>query len=442
MARQKQFSDLLIYMNGIFVGTLIRESSGQLIFTYDDTWLNWKNSRPISLSMPLTEIPYKGYIVDNYFDNLLPDNEFIRERIQSRFNAPSKKSFDLLSFIGGDCVGALQLLTQAPPKNIKKIQVTPIDDINIAKLLKHYKTAPLGMGKEFDFRISIAGAQEKTALLWHENKWCLPQGVTPTSHIIKLPIGHIQHSGLDLSESVENEWLCLQILAAFNIPVNQARMIQFADIKTLVVERFDRRWADNGSWLMRLPQEDLCQALGKPSGLKYESDGGPNMESIMNLLLGSHEANLDRKQFMKTVFLFWVLGAIDGHAKNFSLQIKAQGRYQLTPIYDVISAYPLAAKRQIEWQALKMAMSLKGKNRHYLWNTIQLRHWFAMAEKCQFSAELMQEIVDEVCDNLENVIDKITRILPSNFPVHISDPIFSGMRQIKNRCMNSIMIAK
>lgn len=435
MARKKLYQDLYVYMNGILVGTLARESTSNLTFKYHDDWLNAKISRPISLSMPLTEIPYKGIVVENYFDNLLPDNELIRRRIQTRFNAPSKNCFDLLSFIGGDCVGAVQLLTESKAINVKKIKAVPIDNHAIAGLLKNYQTAPLGMDKDLDFRISIAGAQEKTALLWHENKWHLPHGVTPTSHIIKLPIGIIKHSGIDLSESIENEWLCLQILSAYQLAVNKAKIIQFDDVKTLVVERFDRNWSASNRWLIRLPQEDLCQALGVSSELKYESDGGPGIQNIMNVLLGSQDANKDRKHFMKSVFLFWVIGAIDGHAKNFSLRIEAQGRYQLTPLYDVLSAYPLAAKHQIEWQALKMAMSLKGKNRHYLWHNIQLRHWFAMAETCQFSTQLMQDIIDEVFDNMEIAISQTEKILPSTFPTHISDSIFSGMRKIKERCL-------
>lgn len=434
MGRKKQSQDLYIYMNGVFVGTLFRSAIGHLIFTYERDWLHWPNSRPISLSMPLTEVPYQGEIVSNYFENLLPDNELIRERIQARFKAPSKKCFDLLSSIGRDCVGALQLLTQPLTSNIQTIQATPINDQAIAALLKHYQTAPLGMDRTLDFRISIAGAQEKTALLWHQEQWCLPHKTTPTSHIIKLPIGYIKHAHIDLSQSIENEWLCLQILSAFNLSVNHATIMQFEDVKTLVVERFDRRWSENKQWLIRLPQEDLCQALGKPPGLKYESDGGPGIQDIMTILLGSEEAHHDRRNFMKSVFLFWILGAIDGHAKNFSLRIGAQGRYQLTPIYDVISAYPIASKRQIEWQDLKMAMALKGKNRHYLWHNIQLRHWFSMSEQCQFSKAMMQDIIDEVFDTMEPVINKTKQTLPADFPTDISDPIFSGMRKIKNRC--------
>lgn len=435
MTKKKQYQDLYVYMNNIHVGILARESTGQLVFTYDHDWLHWKDSRPISLSMPLTEVPYKGNVVENYFENLLPDNEIILERIQTRFNTPSKKCFDLLSAIGGDCIGAIQLLNQAKLSNAKKIEAKPIDDFTIATLLKNYQTAPLGMDKKTDFRISIAGAQEKTALLWYQKKWCLPEAATPTSHIIKLPIGIIKHAGIDLSESVENEWLCLQILSAFGLPVNKAEIIQFDDIKTLVVERFDRSWTGDKKWLLRLPQEDLCQALGIQPAFKYESDGGPGIQNIMNLLLGSREANTDRIKFMKSVFLFWILGAIDGHAKNFSLSIKPQGRYQLTPLYDVISAYPMAAKRQLEWQELNMAMALKGKNRHYLWNTIQPRHWLETADKCQFSSSMMQEIITETCDNMENVISAVTSSLPQNFPLHICDAIFLGMRKIKDKCV-------
>lgn len=433
MARKKQYQNLYVYMNGIHVGTLIRESSGSLVFTYDRDWLTWENTRPISLSMPLTEIPYKGRVVDCYFDNLLPDSDLIRKRIQARFSVPSDNCFDLLSQIGADCIGALQLLTQSKMTSIKKIRANPISDNDIAKILKHYQTAPLGMDRETDFRISIAGAQEKTALLWHQEQWCLPQGTTPTSHIIKLPIGQIKHAGIDLSESVENEWLCLKILSAYNLPVNQARIVNFDDVKTLVVERFDRRWAKNDKWLMRLPQEDLCQALGVPPGLKYESDGGPDIQAIMKILLGSKEAMNDREKFMKTVFLFWVMGAIDGHAKNFSISIEPQGRYQMTPLYDVISAYPLTAKRQLELQKLKMAMSLKGKKRHYLWNNIQARHWLDMATQCQFPSTVMQSIMEDVLDNMDDVINQVAALLPKNFPQQISEPIFSGMRQVKDR---------
>ena len=434
MPRKRQFQVLYVYMNAIFVGTLTRSSSGTLTFRYDDTWLAWENARPISLSMPLTEVPFSGRMVNAYFDNLLPDNELLRERIQTRFSVPSRSPFDLLTYIGRDCIGALQLLTEKKVTNPKKITAKLISKKDIAILLQHYRSAPLGMDPKHDFRISIAGAQEKTALLMYKGKWHVPNALTPTTHIIKLPIGTIEHANIDLSESVENEWLCLKILAAYNLSVAQADMVRFDDTQTLVLTRFDRQWSSNNQWLIRLPQEDFCQALGQSSGLKYESDGGPGIENIMAVLAGSSTAIDDRYHFMKSVFLFWVLAAIDGHAKNFSIALGVQGRYQLTPLYDVLSAYPIVEKKQLQWQKLKMAMGLKGKNRHYHWNNIQTRHWLTMAKRCRFPESSMRAIIDEVCDNMDAVIDTVNDQLPQHFPKHISRAIFLGMRKIKERC--------
>ncbi|WP_367608121.1 type II toxin-antitoxin system HipA family toxin [Legionella sp. W05-934-2] len=434
MARKKRYRELFVYMNGVSVGKLLRESTGQLVFKYDQHWLDDSLARPVSLSMPLTEVPYKGPIVECYFENLLPDSDAIRKRIQARFNAESTKCFDLLSQIGGDCVGALQLLTEPLNDDIKTVKAEKIDDTHIAKLLKSYQTAPLGMQVNSDFRISIAGAQEKTALLWYQNHWCLPHETTPTSHIIKLPIGRLAHAGIDLSDSIENEWLCLQILAAYQLPVNQVVMAKFDDVKALVVERFDRMWSPAKRWLMRLPQEDFCQVLGVPPGLKYESDGGPGIKAIMSLLQNSENALEAREQFFKTVFLFWVMGAIDGHAKNFSVLLKPQGRFQLSPIYDVMSAYPIAEKRELEWQKIKMAMAVRSANTHYDWQSIQLRHWYSMAKQCHFPEHKMREIITAVFEHMDGVIDQVKTILPTNFPSQICDAVFTGMKKVRNRC--------
>lgn len=433
MPRKRVTAELYIYMNGIPVGVLTRKASGELLFNYQDTWLQHPERRPISLSLPLSDVTYQDERVQYFFENLLPDNELIRERIQRRFKASSKKSFDLLSHIGADCVGALQLMTQPLESSSRTIQAMPISDTEIAQLLKQYRVAPLGMNEDSDFRISIAGAQEKTALLRLNNQWHLPHGTTPTTHIIKLPIGRIEHVGMDLSDSVENEWLCLRILAAYGLPVSQASIVYFDDMKTLVVERFDRRWVDDGDWLLRLPQEDMCQVLSVAPSLKYEADSGPGIAAIMRVLGGANKPNIDRGNFMKTVFLFWVLGAIDGHAKNFSISIEAKARYHLTPLYDVMSAYPLAAKRQLEWRKLKMAMAVKGKNQHYRWHEIQPRHWLAMAKLCKFPEEDMQRIIDEVRDNMESVIDEVITELPQDFPPEMADAIFAGMRKVKKK---------
>ncbi len=422
-------ASLFIYMNGYEVGEYIQHRSGAQEFIYHDSWLSLGGAVPLSLSMTLTEKTHKGNTVYNYFDNLLPDSLEIRSRIQARFGIKTNQPFDLLSTIGRDCVGSIQLLSERTEVDVKKIEGTLLNEQQIADELRNYKTLPLGMSKDQDFRISIAGAQEKTALLMHDGQWQRPSGVTPTTHIFKLPIGKIKHAGIDLSDSVENEWLCLEILRSFGLPVPTAHIEIFEDIKVLVVERFDRKLAQDGSWIIRHPQEDMCQANGIAPALKYESDGGPGIFSIMELLKSSLRPEDDRKQFMQSVFLFWLLGAIDGHAKNFSIFLKQGGRFELTPVYDVISAYPLAEKHQVDYRKMNMAMALNGKSKHYRWHEIMPRHWFDESKRVDFPETEMQTIIDQTLNNIDSVIVDVTSRLPADFPNEISNPIFDGIRK-------------
>lgn len=426
--------NLGIWMNGFHVGTLTKRSTGALEFVYTPEWLETTAARPISLSMPLQHRPYAGEIVYNYFDNLLPDNNQIRDRIQARFKATTSHPFDLLAAIGMDCVGAVQIVAEGEePHDVKRIEGEPLTDIQIAQLLKNYQAAPLGMAEDEgeEFRISIAGAQEKTALLWNDDTWNRPVGTTPTTHIIKLPIGKIEHSGMDLSDSCENEWLCLKIAEAFGLPVCHADIGMFDDTKALVVERFDRRHAED--WIMRLPQEDMCQALGFSPNIKYESDDGPGINAIMHFMRQSKESKHDREVFFKTQVLFWLLAAIDGHAKNFSIFIEPEGRYRMTPLYDIMSAYPLLVARQLEAKKIKMAMALSGKNRHYHWDKIQPRHFMSTAKQVGFNEKTAKAIFDEIMGKVDEVINAVESQIPSNFPEEISVAIFDGMRRQRDR---------
>jgi serine/threonine-protein kinase HipA len=177
----------------------------------------------------------------------------------------------------------------------------------------------------------------------------------------------------------------------------------------------------------------MCQALGIPPALKYESDGGAGVEQIMKLLLGSISSLEDRRTFMTQVFLFWVMGAIDGHAKNFSISLRPGGAFQLTPAYDVISAYPLVAKGQIERKTMAMAMSLKGKRRHYLWEHIFHRHWLATAKQCNFPEDEMVQVIERILGEMDQVVDKVSNALPAGFPEDMAAAIFAGMKRARER---------
>ncbi|WP_299696999.1 type II toxin-antitoxin system HipA family toxin [Hydrocarboniphaga sp.] len=422
-------------MNGEHVGNWSVRPGKPDEFGYSREWLTSDAARPISLSMPLRPTPHRGDAVAAYFDNLLPDNHRVRERLQRRFGARSYGSFDLLSEIGRDCVGAIQILPDgAPVPDIKTLESEPITDQQIEDLLIAMLAAPIGRADENeDFRISLAGAQEKTALLKFGEQWRRPRGTTPSTHILKLPIG-TGGGGNDLTTSVENEWLCAQILKTYGVPVAECWMDRFGEQKVLAVERFDRKRAADGSWIIRLPQEDFCQAVGVPSDRKYESDGGPGIQPIMSMLLGSSQAEQDRYDFLKTQMLFWMLCAIDGHAKNFSVFIEAGGSYRLTPRYDVLSAFPVlgTSKGNISPHKAKMAMAVEGKNRHYLWHSIQPRHWQETAKRCGMVAAY-QSLRDELIQQTNPAIEKASKKIPSGFPGAVADSIIDGLKLSRDR---------
>lgn len=430
-----------VYMNGYRVGVLTKTGSGAHHFSYDARWLELPGSRPISLSMPLRHQPYQGDEVYNFFDNLLPDNPDIRRRIVARHHADSTQPFDLLAKVGRDTVGALQLVPQGTVvHDIKQIEYKTLSEQHLEKILEGYLSdAPLGMiDSEDDFRISIAGAQEKTALLYLDEHWCLPFNTTPTTHIIKLPIGKIEsHSySIDMSDSVENEYLCMLIARAFGLPVPHCFMLTAGKIKALAVERFDRKSASDGSWIMRLPQEDFCQVLNVPSALKYENHGGPGITAIMSLLLGTVDPATDRYRFMQALVLFWLLAATDGHAKNFSLFIESEGRYRLTPFYDILSMHPAMGGRGINRREAKLAMGLIGsKGKKYAIEQIFPRHFFQTAKAVGFAREAMESILAEFAQSMDAVVVKVRNQLPADFPASIRDAILEGMQARAKRLM-------
>jgi len=429
-------------MNGSFVGTWsLHPHSGETL-QYDKDWVASAQGRPLSLSLPFTpgNAPHRGTAVRAWFENLLPDSKAIRERIARRFRAPSTDAFSLLAEVGRDCVGALQILPEGVvPASTMSLKASPMSEAEIAELLRS-TVAPPGTGggtgsDDSDFRISIAGAQEKTALLRFGGRWCRPHGATPTSHILKLPLGLVGNMKLDLNESIENEWLCSEILAAYGLPVARTQPLRFEDMPVLAVERFDRMWWERGdgtSSLIRLPQEDICQATGTPPHLKYEADGGPGVERVMGLLETSRHSERDRRRFFEAQLLFWMLCATDGHAKNFSLFLRPGGAYELTPLYDVLSAYPLLGEGpgKLSPFRARMAMAVRSKNPHWRIRDIERRHWLAVGERHGVvtpDGRGARYVVEELVARTPEVVSVVRETLPEGFPERLADSILGGL---------------
>jgi serine/threonine-protein kinase HipA len=424
MARKRSYQPLSVIQNGHIVGRLNRETSGAIDFRYHANWLGRERPFPISLSLPLREDRYVGAPVLAVFDNLLPDGEPIRKQIAERVGAQGADTFSLLTALGHDCVGALQFLPEGvDPGPSGGTEAREVSATDIAHIIRNLGRNPLGVDQDEGFRISIAGAQEKTALLWREGRWYKPTGSTATTHIIKPQIGKLPN-GIDLSNSVENEYLCLKLVSALGVPTAQVEITEFEDQKALVVKRFDRRWLADGR-LMRLPQEDFCQALSVASTRKYQPDGGPGIVQIIELLKSSDAPDQDIATFMRANIIFWLLGATDGHAKNFSIFLNPAG-FQLTPLYDVLSSQPSLNANQIQRNQFKLAMSI-GKNRHYLIHQVLPRHFMQTAEQAGISLKNVAATIEELRDTAAKSVADVVDRLGNSVPQSVLGPIQNGI---------------
>lgn len=434
MGRPSHKKALAVWMNGVRVGIWTQGGAHEPQFEYDADWFQHASFRAISLSIPADKNQpiVKGKQVAFYFDNLLPDSDHIRERLQSKFHTENSSAQALLEAIGRDCVGAIQLLPlNETPKDLDTISALPLSELEVEAQIQQAVTSnsiQLMEEDADDLRISIAGAQEKTALLYHKGQWCKPLGTTPTTHIFKLPLGLVGNRKADMSTSVENEWLCARILAEFKVPVAETEIGIFGETKVLIVKRFDRKLAEAGTHYLRLPQEDFCQAKGLSSSQKYEKEGGPGMAEIADMLKLSVESTEDIANFFRAQLIFWMLRATDGHAKNFSIYLLPNNRYRMTPLYDVLSMYPIMGKggSMVSPNRIKMAMAWRGKNKHYLADTVTYQHFCSTMKKGGLAIP-PDNLIEEIVSSTPGVIQKIRETLPPHFPSKVSESILNGL---------------
>lgn len=430
MARKKAHSPLQVLINNRLVGHLEKTASGATSFSYAEEWLAWEHRFAVSLSLPLTPKTYRGAPVAAVFDNLLPDRDAVRRRVAERMGARGTDYFSLLEAIGRDCVGGMQFLAEGSiDAGLAGIEGEPVSDDEIEAMLADLTQAPLGVDREQEFRISVAGAQEKTALLRIDGRWHRPVGTTPTTHILKPQLGQIPSADgmIDMSNSVDNEHYCLKLMEAFGLSVAQTEIVTFGERRVLVVERFDRHWR-SANQILRLPQEDCCQALGLPPTLKYQSDGGPSASDIFGLLRGADDPQQDQQDFFKSQILFWLIGATDGHAKNFSVFLKPGGRFSLTPIYDVLSAQPAVDAGQIAHNRFRLAMST-GTNRHYRMGEITGRHFVQSGKAAGLGSGLIRDAITTLIERAPQAAADTLEKMPGDFARNVHDSVAAALEK-------------
>ncbi len=433
---------LVVWADGRVVGQwTVREGEHRL--QYAEAFAANPDSCALSLSLPFTpdNAPLRGPVVENWFDNLLPTGDVRRHRLQRRFGTASTDAFDLLTVVGKDCAGSVQVLLPgetpaAATEGTDRIESVPLTDVDIEQAIDAALSTTRASGQGDAVLLgALAGTQEKIALVRHGGQWMRPTGSTPTTHILKLPTDAV---------SAENEWLCSRVMAAFGFETADCDIASFGRHKVLVVERFDRATTAAGTdaevdaerdpqrdsrRIVRLPQEDFCQALGLSVAQKYESAGGPGMREMLRVLEASADPLADKTAFVKAQMVFWLLAATDVHAKNFSIHLAPGGRYRLTPFYGVNSAWPTLDGSPL--QKPKLAMALRSKSAHWVLSDLRQQHWDGVAKLA--GLDDAKALCDELAAQVPGVIAKVESQLPADFPEPLARTVFVGIRETAAR---------
>lgn len=355
MTEQKLYA----FLGETLVGEFTRNANGTIAFRYFGDYRWSDNPTPISLSMPLAQETHTGTVASNFLDALVPESQQARKESQRIHHASTTDAFDLLQAIGFDATGALRL-SSSPDLPVENQYLLPIDDSTIAARLR--AAAPTGIQpagvKE---HWSVAGQQGKIALRLHDDRWYTAEGTARTTHILKPGIPTLPNQAFD-------EHLTMRIAAHMGLRVANTTFRLFEGVPAIIIERYDRITDDKGD-VTALHQEDLTQAMGIPSSLKYEEHNGPTSERYAAMirchgLNGEGEANV--RAFVDGILVSYLLGATDSHAKNYSLLIKGDS-VRMAPLYDLASIYPYLGHGSIG-ASTTLAMNIGGRR-----NLLQLR---------------------------------------------------------------------
>jgi len=376
-------TNLTAFAEGLAMGTVTHGKGGRLTFLYSDEWLASPRAYPLSVSLPLAPGQQGQRKIESFLWGLLPDNEIVLGQWARKFHVSPRNVFGLISNVGEDCAGAVQFVR---PDRLDAVragaepEIQWLNEAGVAERLRALRQDQSAWRIARDTgQFSLAGAQPKTALLLQNGRWGVPSGRVPTTHILKPPTG-------EFDGHAENEHFCLELARSFNLPVANSEIRRFEDQIAIVIERYDR--VRTGGAIRRIHQEDVCQAMGLLPTRKYQSDGGPGVHEIAELLSTFSTAPVeDTKTFVAAIGFNWLVAGTDAHAKNYALLLGSEARIRLAPLYDLASALPYPGMRPI---GLKLAMKIGGE---YGLRNIAARHWR------RFAAEAHQN-PDDVLANL------------------------------------------
>jgi len=400
--------ELKVYLNNNYIGILSKDSSGGICFQYDSS-----AKQQLSLSLPLREGIYSNKECDGFINGLLPESESVRLALGKKYSINPKNDFSLLKAIGYDCAGAVAFFENTPQnlKEYHEIKGKKLTSEELEKYIKELPQKPLAAGS--DMRLSLAGAQNKTAVVMIDGKIALPDKDVPTTHILKPAIPQFK-------ETIENEYICLKIAQKAGINVPEIQIGQAGGEKYFLIKRYDRI-VKNGK-LKRIHQEDFCQAMNIPSAYKYQSEGGIDFKQCVEILKKTSHPAIAAKQFINIFVFNFLTGNNDAHGKNFSILHHENGEIEFAPAYDIMctSVYPELSQ--------KMAMKIGG---HYEADKILPRHFERFANDVKISYTQLKKIIKHQCDILPDITKEVINSFENNIGADI-------LKYIEKNCLRNL----
>ena len=425
--------ELVALLAGKEIGRIRRDARGRVTLVYDEAWRQTSGAYPLSLSMPLAAEEHRPAIVEAFLWGLLPDNELVLSRWAQKFQISARNVFALISHVGEDCAGAVQFVI---PERLDAVQngsqdkIEWLDEKEMAARLRALREDHAAWRMPQDKgQFSLAGAQPKTALLFKDGRWGVPSGRIPTTHIIKPPTGHFDGHA-------ENEHFCLALAHNLGLPVAQSKVMQFEGEIAIAVERYDRVQSDDG--IVRVHQEDMCQALGIMPTKKYQNENGPGAADCVALLrTQSSNRETDVDTFIRAIGFNWLIAGTDAHAKNYSLLIGEGPRIRLAPLYDIASILPYD---EFDLHKVKLAMKIGGE---YHLRQIALRQWQKFARDVRVDADKLINDLRTMAAELPDAINDVRgRTHKEGLDLAIIDRLAQRLTQWIGTCSTSLQQAR
>lgn len=400
---------LAVYLYGYEVGTITRRGAEDYVFEYSEDWTNADEAVPVSLSLPLVSRVHRGRLVNDFIDNLLPDNPDVRQRWATDVGLDTVEPYYLIQEYGDDVAGALSFRRENSSERQGR---RPISRARVADRIRQLRSDETAWHVD-DLpaigQFSLGGAQTKFSLARLDGQWFETIGADPSTHLFKPHVNGVRDGELV-------EYLVMRTAGLVGIPTAAVELFVEGGEHSLVVERFDRRM--NGNGIVRLHQEDMLQALGKPRLRKFEANGGPGIDAISTLLAENADDD-SRRRYAAMLAFTWLVLSTDAHAKNYSIFIEAD-RVRLTPLYDASSALPyLGVDRTLDKPSLlSRAGQLKLAVKYgasYLVQDVGLFEVSRIARRCGMSE---QELLEICAFQIMTVPDEMARVA-STMPSHL-----------------------